>query len=221
MNISYIKIANFWAKNKKILIYSEIFTLIVGCAYFVLTPKLYEVYFEVNIAKIEVGSTTPLGSASHWSPVSQGRDLKRALEAPMGYSKSLIEECFGVDTNANRKNLVSSAQLGVANSGYTLSVTMRLAGEAKVKMCAEKYAQYIVGMLNQSLEDKLIADSKSPANSHSSKILHSDKAALLIPVRLADDYVRPEKLRVIGLSLIFGFLLALGIVFLNEKYRAK
>lgn len=221
MNISYRKVINFLNKNKKILIYSQVFTLILGASYFAFSPKVYEAYFEINIAKMEIQSTTDSGIKSHWEPVTNGRELKRALQAPMGYSKGLIEKCFGSDTNSNRKHLVNSTQLGVANSGYVLSVAMRIEGLDSSTNCADAYGKYVIDNLNLSLGDRLRDDAQMHSSLSANKILRSNKASFLIPVRMADGYVRPEKLRVIALSLLLGFLLAFSLIALNEKYRAK
>jgi len=221
MNISYNKVINFLDKNKKILIFSQVFALILGAAYFTFSPKVYEAYFEINIAKMEIQSTTDSGIKTYWEPVTNGRDLKRALQAPMGYSKELIEKCFGSDTNSHRKHLVNSTQLGVANSGYVLSVAMRLEGLDSSTNCAEVYGKYIIDNLNLSLGDRLNDNAQIHSSLSTNKILRATKAAYLIPVRMADGYVRPEKFRVITLSLLLGFVLAFGIIALNEKYRAK
>lgn len=221
MNISYNKMINFLNKNKKILIVSQVFTLILGSVYFAFSPKVYEAYFEINIAKMEIQTTTSSVVKSHWEPVTNGRDLKRALQAPMGYSKGLIEKCFGSDTNSNRKHLVNSTQLGVANSGYVLSVAMRLEGLDSTANCADAYGRYIIDNLNLSLGDKLKDNAQIHPSFSTNKILRTNEAAFLIPVRMADGYVRPEKLRVIVLSLLLGFALAFSFITLNEKYRAK
>lgn len=221
MNISYDRVINFLNKNKKTLIFSQVSALILGAAYFAYSPKVYEAYFEINIAKMEIQSITNSGIKSYWEPVTNGRDLKRALQAPLGYSKGLIENCFGSDTNSNRKHLVNSTQLGVANSGYVLSVAMRLEGLDSTTKCADAYGKYVIDNLNLSLEDRLRDNALIHPSLRTTKILHSNKAAFLIPVRMADEYVRPEKFRVIVLSLLFGLVLAFSIIALNEKYRAK
>lgn len=221
MKISYDNVIDFLNKNKKILIFSQVFTLIIGGAYFAFSPKVYEAYFEINIAKMEIQSTTDSGVKSYWEPVTNGRELKRALQAPMGYSKGLIEKCFGSDTNSNRKHLVNSTQLGVANSGYVLSITMRLEGLDSTSKCADAYGKYIIDNLNLSLDDRLKDNAQIHSSSIANKILRANKAAFLIPVRMADGYVRPEKLRVIALSLLLGSMLAFSIIALNGKYRAR
>jgi hypothetical protein len=220
MNISYKKIISFINENKKILIYSEIFTLILGATYFALSPKIYEAYFEVNIARIKIESIVSTETKIRWDSITQGLALKRALQAPMGYSKDLIVKCFGTDTNKNRKNLVNSVQFGVANSGNVLSVTMRLQGLDNLNNCVDAYANYVIDNLNRSLEDKIKDNAQWQSKLVAEKIIGFNKANLLIPVRLADGYVRPEKMRVLALSLLLGFLIAFSMIILKEKYRA-
>jgi hypothetical protein len=221
MNLSYNKVINFINENKKILIFAQVFTLILGSAYFAFSPKVYEAYFEINIAKMEIQNAADSGVRSRWEPVTSGRDLRWVLQAPMSYPKELVEKCFGVDTNLNRKHLVNSTQLGVANSGYVLSVAMRLEGLGNSSNCADAYGKYIIDILNLSLDDRLKNNAQIHSSLSANKILQSNKATFLIPVRMADGYVRPDKLRVIVLSLLLGFVVAFSIIALNEKYRAK
>ena len=213
MNIRYQLIITFLSKNKNTFLASLVICLLGGASYFVLTPKVYEAYFQVRTAKILVNKD--------WAALKWGRYTRRDLNGPRTYPTELVQLCTGSDSNASRKNLVNSIYIDVIDdSGGVVGVVVRLAGPKEARICAEALAKFVVEVSDVALSKRLADEGFSTPKTSGGGVLNFERPMITSQVQMSDSHIKPRLFQTIIWSLLAGFGLAISLGILKERYRA-
>lgn len=171
----------------------------------VLSPKIYEAYFELQLGKVMVGGNSDGTKESYWVSVPQSVDARRILMSPVKISQSVVEACGYADTNENRKKLINQIRINALDSvGSEIFVYVRLSGRDAVIRCAE--AVRSIEIANSNAELKKYIESASAAGKNS-KIIKVVPAISSAEIRVSSDYIYPR----IYLNLIAGMFMAIFV----------
>ena len=213
MRIDYLRFLNYILINIKTYIIFELVFLGISLSYFIATPKIYESYFELTATKI-------FNNKGYWQSITPGIDIKRGLQNPSEFSTYLISECMGEDSNSNRKLLVNALRIELIQGGERIGIALRLNGKDKTKKCANLILNTSITNLNETLNvvvnSLLINDDiqKTPELN----VNFIQKAAIAIPVRMSDSYVKPDLLKLLLLGVVTGLFAAFFYIQLKAKY---
>ena len=127
---------------------------------------------------------------------------------------------MGEDSNSNRKLLVNALRIELIQGGERIGIALRLNGKDKTKKCANLILNTSITNLNETLNvvvnSLLINDDiqKTPELN----VNFIQKAAIAIPVRMSDSYVKPDLLKLLLLGVVTGLFAAFFYIQLKAKY---
>jgi hypothetical protein len=215
MNISYRSSINWLTQNWKVLVLAEIACLLLAGVYFATAPKIYEADFAMRVPKVQM----PLPadpSKTQWQLLISGLDYMRGLRNPVGYSPEFIKSCYGVDSNAKRKEFINTTQMGLLNNGDTVQFSLRQEGKDQVMHCAHMLLAVVTSDLNGIFNRRMTEINAAGVN----PTIVFEPPMMVQPIRVSDSYIRPKLEKVLVTAILAGLFLAIFGVSLRNKYRA-
>ena len=207
------QILGFLNSRVRLLIVSGLIGAAVALAINAMSPKIYEAYFEFQLARVLVKTEAQATKGPNWVTVPQAVDARRILMSPMKISQSVVEACGYSDTNENRKNLINQIRINALNSaGTEVFVYVRIDGKEEARKCAEAIESIEISNSNSEL-DKYI---KAASNKNGDiKIVKTFPAIPSGSIRVSSDYIYPR----VYLNLIAYIFIAIFIgLFLDWIY---
>lgn len=214
MNIRYQAVINWLKSNFKILLILEITCLLFASVYFVLSPRIYEANFSIVLPKVPTAISNDPHAPKMRLMVSP-QEFIRPAQDPMSYSEAFIKDCMGEDTNANRKKLIKSLQLGVKQQGDVIAFTLRLEGNQRTATCANLWLIKVLNDLTVTQENYLKSAGLDPAN-----IVNIAKPGLVQHIRMSDSYVKPDLFKLMTSAVLAGMFLSFFISIMRKQYSA-
>ena len=214
MKISYRSITLWWHRFWKIVIGVEIICLFSAVIYIAISPKIYEADFTIRLPKIQ-----KLSPKIEWTLPISGLDFMRLVQNPLIFPGELIANCMGEDTNFNRKKFTNSTRISLANNADAIRFTLRIGGKEQALLCANLLQNMVISDLDGILEKAIIA-LKLNTNPMLVDSIVSERPALLMSIRLSDNYIKPDPLKTIIFAFILGLLFTAFGSILKEKYSA-
>ena len=203
------EIMQYFRKRALLLFYFGLAGLIVGLVINFFSPKIYESYFEFQLAGVHLKSELNGSAKPIWVITPAAVDARRILMSPMKIDPRIVEACGYSDTNQNRKELINQIYINLLNpAGADMFVNVRIEGAGAAKECAEAIQTVEVSNSNAELGKYL---KKLVDSGMASKILDKRMASLSGAVRVSSDPIYPRKilnlLASISLALILGLLI--------------
>jgi len=180
--------------------------------WFLLAPRIYEANFSISLPKVSTGSQV---DSSRLRLLISPQEFIRPTQDPMSYSSDFVRGCMGTDSNANRKKMINSLQLGVKQRGDVIAFTLRLEGAEAVEKCANLFLLRAIDQLTAIQDIYLKALPDGGLN-----LADVGKPALVQTIRLSDTYIAPDLKRFLMLAVIAGFVMTIFFSVLRNKYRA-
>lgn len=132
------QILEFLRSRFVLLMVSGFIGAIFALTFNVMSPKIYEAYFEFQLPRVLLSSDSQGSKSPHWVTIPAGVDARRIVMSPIKISPDVVKACGYVDTNENRKKLINQIQINTLNSsGTEMFVYVRLEGKEETKKCAE------------------------------------------------------------------------------------
>ena len=219
MNISYRSITGWLSGNWKMLVLIELICLLTITLYLVLTPRIYEADFSIQMPKVQKISTTN-GAKNEWTMMISGLDYMRGWQNPLRYPNEFITNCMGSDTNQNRKKFVNSNQMRLQNHGDVIQFSLKLEGLETTNRCANLLLHLVWNDVNQTFDNELRRESQTPNPSSLFSAINYAKPALVDLIRMSDSFIKPEIGKNILLAFILGLFITVFVARLKVKYRA-
>ena len=207
------QILGFLNSRVRLLIVSGLIGAAVALAINAMSPKIYEAYFEFQLARVLVNTEAQATKGLNWVTVPQAVDARRILMSPMKISQSVVEACGYSDTNENRKNLINQIRINALNSaGTEVFVYVRIDGKEEARKCAEAIEAIEISNSNSELDKYIKAASNKNGNI---KIVKTFPAIPSGSIRVSSDYIYPR----VYLNLIAYIFIAIFIgLFLDWIY---
>jgi uncharacterized protein involved in exopolysaccharide biosynthesis len=184
------KILVFIKSRARLLVVSGLIGFSLAVTINFISPKLYEAYFEFQLARVLLKAEGLAAKEPHWVTIPQVVDARRILMSPMKISQSVVEACGYMDTNENRKNLINQIQVNALNSaGTEMFVYVRIDGKEAAKKCAEAILAMEITNSNAEL-DKYIQSASNPIADK--KIVKAFPATPSGGIRVSSDYIYPR-----------------------------
>ena len=219
MNISYRSITGWLSGNWKMLVLIELICLLTITLYVVLTPRIYEADFSIQMPKVQKISTT-IGAKNEWTMMISGLDYMRGWQNPLRYPNEFITNCMGSDTNQNRKKFVNANQMRLQNHGDVIQFSLKLEGLETTNRCANLLLHLVWNDVNQTFDNELRRESQTPNPSSLFSAINYAKPALVDLIRMSDSFIKPEIGKNILLAIILGLFITVFVARLKVKYRA-
>lgn len=203
------EIMQYFRKRFLLLFYFGLTGLVLGLLINFFSPKIYESYFEFQLAGVYLKSELNESAKPMWVITPAAVDARRILMSPMKIDPRVVEACGYLDTNHNRKKLINQIYINLLNpAGADMFVNVRIEGAGAAKKCAEAIQEVEISNSNAELGKYL---RKLVDSGMASKILDKRTASLSGPVRVSSDPIYPREslnlLASISLALILGLLI--------------
>lgn len=184
------QIVEFLKSRVRLLIASSLLGAAVALTINIASPKLYEAYFEFQLARALVKAESQTTKEPNWVTIPQAVDARRILMSPMKISQSVVEACGYKDTNENRKKIINQIRINAINSaGTELFVYVRLDGKEAARKCAEVIQAVQIANANSEL-DKFI---QTASNADSQiRVIKTFPAITGGGIRVSSDYIYPR-----------------------------
>jgi hypothetical protein len=219
MNISYGSITGWLSGNWKRLVLIELICLLAITLYLVLTPRFYEADFSIQMPKVQkIGAIN--GAKNEWTMMISGLDYMRGWQNPLRFPNEFIINCMGSDTNQNRKKFVNANQMRLQNHGDVIQFSLKLEGLETTNRCANLLLNLVWNDLNQTFDNEVQRESKTPNISSVFIAINYAKPALVDLIRMSDSFIKPEIGKNIFLAIILGLFVTVFVARLKVKYRA-
>jgi len=219
MNISYRDITSWFSSNWKMLILIELVCVLATTVYLVLTPRIYEADFSIQMPKVQKISTTN-GAKNEWTMMISGLDYMRGWQNPLRFPNEFIVNCMGSDTNQNRKKFVNANQMRLQNHGDVIQFSLKLEGLETTNRCANLLLYLVWNDINQTFDNEVRRESEAPNNPSLFAAINYEKPGLVDLIRMSDSFIKPEITKNIFLAIILGLFIAIFAARLKVKYRA-
>jgi uncharacterized protein involved in exopolysaccharide biosynthesis len=105
------QILGFLKSRVGLIVATGLFGAAVALTINVMSPKIYEAYFEFKLARVLVKTEAQTAKEPNWVAIPQAVDARRILMSPMKISQSVVEACGYIDTNENRKKLINQIRI--------------------------------------------------------------------------------------------------------------
>lgn len=212
MNISYRAVSEWFKSNLGLLVMLEAACLLMAGLYFFMAPRIYEASFSISLPKVSVATET---NTPKLRLLISPQEFIRPTQDPMAYSEAFVRDCMGEDSNANRKKMINSLQLGVKQQGDVIGFTLRMEGSERPAKCAAL-------MMQRAFDDLTVSQDIYLKSKNTGTIDPTTYArpALVQSIRLSDSYIKPDLSRILISAIFAGVFLAVFISFMRKKYRA-
>ena len=184
------QILEFMRSRLRLIIFCGLVGATLALIFNTLSPKIYEAYFEFQLARVMLEDDSEVPKRLRWISVPQAVDARRILMSPMKISQSVVEDCGFQDTNQNRKNLINQIRINNLDSaGSELFVYVRLSGKEAVSKCAEAVQSIEIANSNSELKKYIEAAS---AAENKIKIVKIVPAISSGNIRISTDFIYPR-----------------------------
>ena len=218
MKIDYFSCLAWLRRHWKTLILFDILACAIAGIYLFITPPIYEANFAVSVPKIQKKDVT-LDSAPQWRLMVSSLDFMRGLQNPLSYSEGFIAGCMGQDSNANRKQLVKSLQMGLMNNGDVIRFTLRLPLKEPTAHCAILLQDLVLTQLTQVYEETIAKVGAQATLDNAAPSTKFEKPGIAQSIRLSDSFIYPQIAKVFMFALILGFCVGVFVILARVKYR--
>lgn len=207
------QILGFLKSRVRLIIATSLLGAAVALAINVMSPKIYEAYFEFKLARVLVETKAQGAKEPSWVPIPLAVDARRILMSPMKISQSVVEACGYIDTNENRKKLINQIRINTLDSaGTEVFVYVRMDGKEAARKCAEAVQAIQIANSNSELDKYIQAVSNADSQT---KVIKTSSAISGGGIRVSSDYVYPR----VYLNLIAYIFMAIFIgLFLDWVY---
>ena len=207
------QILKFLKSRTRLLIGSGLLGAAVAITINMLSPKIYEAYFEFQLAKALVKTESQVAKEPKWVTIPQAVDARRILMSPMKISQSVVEACGYIDTNENRKKIINQIRINALDSaGTEVFVYVRMDGKEAVRKCAVAIQAIQITNANSELDKYIQAVSNADSQI---KVIKTSSAIPGGGIRVSSDYIYPR----VYLNLIAYIFVAIFIgLFLDWVY---
>lgn len=207
------QILGFLKSRVKLIVASGLLGAAVALIINVMSPKIYEAYFEFKLAGVFLKTEAQAAKEANWVAIPQAVDARRILMSPMKISQSVLEACGYVDTNENRKKLINQIRINALDSaGTEMFVYVRMDGKEAVRKCAEAIQTIQISNSNSELDKYMQALSNADSLT---KVIKTSFAKSGGAIRVSSDYIFPR----LYLNLIACIFMAIFIgLFLDWVY---
>lgn len=207
------QILGFLKSRVRLIVATGLLGAAVALTINVMSPKIYEAYFEFKLARVLVKTEAQTAKEPNWVTIPQAVDARRILMSPMKISQSVVEACGYIDTNENRKKLINQIRINALDSaGTEVFVYVRMDGKEAARKCAEAIQAIQIANANSELDKYIEAVSNAESQT---KVIKTSSAIPGGSIRVSSDYIYPR----VYLNLIAYIFMAIFIgLFLDWVY---
>lgn len=193
-------------QNYRTLVLFSALGLLLGVAYSLLAPKIYEGF--VYIALPQTNQVTGDGQVKDKIAVPSMLNARRILLNPGTITPGMLKACGMEDSNADRKKFVNSVYATDVDGGErNLLVRVRVPGKDLTQQCVDGVAQELLTVAN-AIKNNYVQHHAE----QSAVRLSSVDAMIYRESRTSDHYVLPRPILMTIAGTLLGCLLGLFLI---------
>jgi uncharacterized protein involved in exopolysaccharide biosynthesis len=193
-------------QNYRTLVLFSALGLLLGVAYSLLAPKIYEGF--VYIALPQTNQVTGDGQVKDKIAVPSMLNARRILLNPGTITPGMLKACGMEDSNADRKKFVNSVYATDVDGGErNLLVRVRVPGKDLTRQCVDGVAQELLTVAN-AIKNNYVQHHAE----QSAVRLSSVDAMIYRESRTSDHYVLPRPILMTIAGTLLGCLLGLFLI---------
>ena len=197
-------------QNYRTLVLFSALGLLLGVAYSLLAPKIYEGF--VYIALPQTNQVTGDGQVKDKIAVPSMLNARRILLNPGTITPGMLKACGMEDSNADRKRLVNSVYATDVDGGErNLLVRVRVPGKDLAQQCVDGVAQELLSVAN-TIKNNYVQHHAE----QSAVRLSSVDAVIYRESRTSDHYVLPRPILMMIAGTLLGCLLGLFLIWVRR-----
>lgn len=197
-------------QNYRTLVLFSALGLLLGVAYSLLAPKIYEGF--VYIALPQANQVNGDGQVKDKIAVPSMLNARRILLNPGTITPGMFKACGMEDSNADRKKLVNSVYATDVDGGErNLLVRVRVPGKDLAQQCVDGVAQELLSVAN-TIKNNYVQHHVE----QSAVRLSSVDAVIYRESRTSDHYVLPRPVLTMIAGTLIGCLLGLFLIWVRR-----
>lgn len=210
--VTFSHLIQVFRQNYRTLVLFSALGLLLGVAYSLLAPKIYEGF--VYIALPQTNQVTDDGRVKDRIAVPSMLNARRILLNPGTITPGMLKACGMQDSNADRKKLVNSVYATDVDGGErNLLVRVRVPGKDLAQQCVDGVAQEILSVAN-AIKNNYVQHHAV----QSAVRLTSVDAMIYRTSRTSDNYVLPRPILTMVAGALLGSLFGLFVIWVRRLF---